>query len=114
VIESNLSCAEFKELVPGYALAALDEVEQTACARHLELAGPHEGCAEAVVEVRMVTARLVAALPLPAPPPQLWQAIEARLRAMATEPVVAAAWVREMTVWAILATIASSPLALLR
>ena len=40
----RMTCDEFKEMAPAYALVALDEQERAACAHHLATAFPHRGC----------------------------------------------------------------------
>jgi hypothetical protein len=77
--QDEMTCEEFNEKAPAFALAVLDEMERTACTRHLAQIGPHRGCQDAVGEARRVTARLSAAVPARAPSPRLWQAIEARV-----------------------------------
>jgi len=74
----RMTCDEFKELAPAYALIALDEEERSACADHLAKAG-HHGCREAVASAEMVAARLGAALIPERPSPEVWRAIAARL-----------------------------------
>jgi len=75
----EMTCEEFTEMAPAYALAALDEIERTACTRHLAQSGPHCGCDEALGEARDVTACLSVAVPARPPSPGLWRAIEARV-----------------------------------
>src|SRR6185312_201726 len=53
-----MTCDEFKELAPAYALIALDEDERRACAQHLATVAPHRGCVEAVEQAALVAARL--------------------------------------------------------
>ena len=74
----RMTCDEFKEMAPAYALIALDEEERSACADHLAKAG-HHGCREAVASAEMVAARLGAALIPERPSPEVWRAIAARL-----------------------------------
>ena len=74
-----MSCDEFKELAPAYALVALDEQERAACAHHLVAGAPHRGCREAVAEAERVAARLGAALMPERPSPQVWRNIALRL-----------------------------------
>jgi anti-sigma-K factor RskA len=74
----RMTCDEFKEMAPSYALIALDEEERSACADHLAK-GPHRGCREAVASAEMVAARLGAALIPQRPSPEVWGAIAARL-----------------------------------
>jgi anti-sigma-K factor RskA len=74
-----MTCDEFKELAPAYALVALDEHERSACAQHLATAAPHRGCREAFAAAELVAARLGAALIPQRPSPQVWRAIAARL-----------------------------------
>ena len=78
-VQGELTCDEFIDMAPAYALAALDAMERTACTRHLALRGPHRGCQETVAEAQRVTARLSAAVPAHSPSPRLWRAIEARI-----------------------------------
>ena len=111
-IETNMNCEQFRELAPAYALAALDEGERLACARHLDRTGPHLGCAEVVLQTSVVAAQLVAALPACNPSPQLWRAIEARLRSIPIEP--APAWIREMTAWILVMAVGSAQISLFR
>jgi len=107
-----MNCEQFRELAPAYALAALDEGERLACARHLDRTGPHLGCAEVVLQTSVVAAQLVAALPACNPSPQLWRAIEARLRSIPIEP--APAWIREMTAWILVMAVGSAQISLFR
>ena len=78
-VSDEMTCEEFTEMAPAYALAVLDDTERTACTRHLAQSGPHRGCQEAVGEARQVTACLSAAVPARLPSPGLWRAIEARI-----------------------------------
>ena len=73
-----MTCDEFKEMAPAYALIALDEEERSACADHLAK-GSHRGCREAVASAEMLAARLGAALIPQRPSPEVWRAIAARL-----------------------------------
>ena len=57
-----MTCDEFKELAPAYALIALDEEERRACSHHLASGAPHRGCIEAVEQASLVAARLGTAL----------------------------------------------------
>ena len=68
-VSDEMTCEEFTEMAPAYALAVLDEMERTACTRHLAQRGPHRGCQEAVGEARQVTACLAAAVPARPPSP---------------------------------------------
>jgi anti-sigma-K factor RskA len=83
-----LTCDEFKELAPAYALIALDDEEREACARHLRAGTAHRGCREAVAEAELVAARLGTALAPRMPAPHVWGAIVARIRAEAAAPAV--------------------------
>jgi anti-sigma-K factor RskA len=74
-----MTCEEFLEQAPAYALSILEQDERNACARHLGEVGPHRGCTGAVEEARQTAAALSGALPGRRPSPQLWGAIEARL-----------------------------------
>jgi hypothetical protein len=76
---ARMSCDEFKEMAPAYALVALDEHEHLACAHHLATGASHRGCREAVAAAELVAARLGAALIPQRPSPQVWRAIAARL-----------------------------------
>jgi anti-sigma-K factor RskA len=73
-----MTCDEFKEMAPAYALVALDDDERSACADHLAK-GSHRGCREAVAAAEMLAARLGAALIPERPSPEVWRAIAARL-----------------------------------
>lgn len=75
----QMTCAHFVDLADAYALDALDELEQRACARHIMRSVPHAGCREALAAARDVMNRLAAGLPAMVPPPALWASIEARL-----------------------------------
>jgi hypothetical protein len=86
-VSDEMTCEEFRETAPAYALAVLDEMERTACTRHLAHSGPHRGCEEALEEARQVTARLSAAVPARPPSPGLWRAIEARIADVPTGAV---------------------------
>ncbi|HSY41661.1 MAG TPA: hypothetical protein VLA79_19110 [Polyangia bacterium] len=77
---ARMTCDEFKEMAPAYALVALDEQERSACAHHLATAFPHRGCREAVAAAEMVAAQLGAALVPQRPSPQVWRTIAARLQ----------------------------------
>jgi hypothetical protein len=74
-----MTCDEFKELAPAYALVALDEQERSACLQHLAARLPHRGCREAVAEAELVAARLGAALIPQRPSPHVWRAIAGHL-----------------------------------
>ncbi len=76
-----MTCDEFKELAPAYALIALDEHEHRACLDHLSSCVHHRGCVEAVEQASLVAARLGAALAPSMPPPRVWQNIAAEVRA---------------------------------
>ena len=76
-----LTCDEFKELAPAYALIALDAEEREACVRHLATATVHRGCREVVAEAELVAARLGTALAPRMPSGHVWAAIAARIRA---------------------------------
>jgi anti-sigma-K factor RskA len=84
-----LSCDEFKEMAPAYALTALDEVERAACARHLAEGTAHRGCREVVAEAELVAARLGASLAPRMPSVHVWTAIAARIRAGEGAPPLA-------------------------
>ncbi|HEY4393260.1 MAG TPA: hypothetical protein VGP64_04330 [Polyangia bacterium] len=86
--QDGLSCEEFKEMAPAYALVALDEGEREACARHLAAGTAHRGCREVVAEAELVAVRLGAALAPRMPPAHVWAAIAARIRAGGGAPAV--------------------------
>jgi hypothetical protein len=89
---SDMTCDEFKDLAPAYALIALDEDEWRACSHHLASGVPHRGCIEAVEHASLVAAHLGAALTPSLPPPRVWQNIAAEVRAhQATGPLATAA-----------------------
>ena len=75
-----LSCDEFKEMAPAYALTALEGDERDACARHLAEGIVHRGCREVVAEAELVAARLGAALAPRMPSAHVWTAIAAGIR----------------------------------
>jgi anti-sigma-K factor RskA len=75
----QMTCAQFVDLAGAFALNALDDLEQHACARHIVRSVHHAGCREALSSANAVMARLASALPATAPPPGLWTAIESRL-----------------------------------
>jgi hypothetical protein len=77
----QLTCTQFVELADAFALEALDELEQRACARHIGRSVHHAGCREALANARVVMDGLASTLPGGAPPAALWDAIEARLGA---------------------------------
>lgn len=76
-----MDCRSFKELVPAFALDALDEGERAACAEHLAGRGPHDGCRQAESDARALAARLAHALPETPVDPRVWRAIEDRVQA---------------------------------
>ena len=73
-----MDCKAFKELVPAFVLDALDESERAACAGHLDVCGPHAGCAQAEADARALAAQLAGALPARTVDPRVWSAIESR------------------------------------
>ena len=75
-----MTCDEFKELAPAYALIALEDEERRACAEHLASAAPHRGCLQALEEAGLVTARLGTALQPVVPAARVWQNIAAEVR----------------------------------
>jgi anti-sigma-K factor RskA len=78
-VKHEMTCEEFKDLAPAYALGVLDESERIACAHHLVEGAPHRGCVSLLEEARWTTARLSAAVPAQIPPERLWQTISSRL-----------------------------------
>lgn len=91
VTNMAMTCAQFKELAPAYALIALDEDERRACAQHLASGAAHRGCVEAVEQASLVAAHLGAAIHPSLPAPRVWQAIAAQVRAQAPATVAAVA-----------------------
>lgn len=75
----HLTCAQFVDKAEAFALEALDELEQRACARHIIRTVHHHGCREALASAQSVVDRLAEIVPGGAPPAELWSAIEARL-----------------------------------
>jgi hypothetical protein len=75
----QLTCSQFVDLADAFALNALDELEEHACARHILRSIHHAGCREALASARGVVDQLSTALPGGTPPAALWNAIEARL-----------------------------------
>jgi hypothetical protein len=75
-----MSCEEFIERASAFALSALDDIERQACTRHLAWHGRHRGCRQALADAEAVTAMLSQVLPEHTPPPELWLAIEDRVR----------------------------------
>jgi len=75
----QLTCAQFVDKAEAFALEALDELEQRACARHIVRHVHHAGCREALAAARGVVDSLAAAVPGGPPPSRLWSAIESRL-----------------------------------
>ncbi len=76
----DMTCEEFVEKASAFALSALDDIERQACARHLAQPGQHRGCRQALTEAEAVTTMLSEVLPERTPPPELWTAIEDRVR----------------------------------
>jgi hypothetical protein len=76
-----MDCQSFKELVPAFALDALDEEERAACAAHLTEPGLHDGCKQAESDARALAARLARALPERPVDQRVWRGIEDRIRA---------------------------------
>lgn len=87
-----MNCTEFKELVGAYALGTLDPEERAACDRHLQQ-DSHQGCLAALQAANDGIALLGRALAPVQPSPQLWAAIEGRLRAPERRRRPATAWV---------------------
>jgi hypothetical protein len=104
-VSDEMTCEEFTEMAPAYALAVLDEMERTACTRHLAQSGRHRGCHEAVGEARQVTACLSAAVPARRPSPRVWRAIEARIAEVPTGAVDRRRRVRELGGWVVAAAV---------
>jgi hypothetical protein len=104
-VSDEMTCEEFTEMAPAYALAVLDETERIACTRHLAQSGPHRGCEEAVGEARQVTACLSAAVPARPPSPGLWRAIEARIGDVPAGAVDRRRRVREIAGWVVAAAV---------
>jgi anti-sigma-K factor RskA len=100
-MQDEITCEDFVEMAPAYALEAVDEAERMALARHLAQPGPHRGCSEAVAEAVQVTSRLSEALPEQAPSPRLWRAIEARITDKPAVAVRRRSSVRELGGWCV-------------
>ena len=113
-VSDEMTCEEFTEMAPAYALAVLDEMERTACTRHLAQRGPHRGCQEAVGEARQVTACLAAAVPARPPSPGLWRAIEARISDVPAGAVDRRRRVREIAGWVVAAAVIGFTLVITR
>lgn len=75
----HLTCALFVDKAEAFALEALDEIEQHACARHIVRQVHHHGCREALAAAQSMVDRLALLVPGGPPPAELWSAIEARL-----------------------------------
>ena len=78
-VPEELTCDEFKQLAPAYVLLALEDVERRACARHLAVMAPHQGCPQVLAQAELVAARLGGALAPQMPPSHLWRSLRARL-----------------------------------
>lgn len=104
-VSDEMTCEEFTEMAPAYALAVLDEGERIACTRHLAQSGPHRGCEEALGEAREVSACLSAEVPARPPSPGLWRAIEARIADVPTRAVDRRRRLREVAGWTVAATV---------
>ena len=100
-----MTCEEFKEMAPAYALGILDEAERTTCTRHLGQDGPHRGCPEAVGEARQVTERLAVGVAERVPSPGVWQAIETRIAGVPPVAVDCRRRLREVGGWVLAATV---------
>jgi hypothetical protein len=103
--DEMMTCEHFTEMAPAYALAVLDEIERTACTRHLAQDGPHRGCLAAVGAARHVIARFSAVVPARPPSPRVWRAIEARIADVPTGAVDRRRRLRERTGWAVAAVV---------
>lgn len=75
----QMTCSQFVELADAFALDALDELEQHACARHVTRIIHHHGCRDALAVARDVVDHLAVLVPGGSAPPALWGAIQARL-----------------------------------
>jgi len=75
----QITCAQFVELADAFALDALDEIEQRACAGHVTRMIHHHGCRQALAGARDVVDRLAVLVPGGVPPAALWRGIQARL-----------------------------------
>ena len=75
----QMTCAHFVELADAFALNALDELEERACARHITRMIHHQGCREALAMARDVVGYLAVMVPGGNAPPAVWSAIQARL-----------------------------------
>lgn len=83
-----MDCGEFKELSSVWALGALDEAEDAACAAHLASPLPHEGCLDSHRGAHTLIGRLAGAVTEHPVAARVWSAIEQRLRAEQRDPMV--------------------------
>jgi anti-sigma-K factor RskA len=74
-----VTCAEFKELAPAWALGSLDEAESQACEAHLATPRFHEGCESTIAQADQAAQVLAWALAPDAPSETAWEAIEEQL-----------------------------------
>jgi len=101
-----MTCAEFHQAVAAFALRALDPAEHAECQAHIEAAGPHHGCHEALIKARAVAAELARALPSVSPGPNVWAALEIRLKAVtAGTGAHSARLLRELAGWFVAAAV---------
>ena len=102
-MQDEMTCEEFKDTAPAYALAITSEAERSACTRHLARSGPHLGCPEAMGEARRVTDHLFEATPARTPSPRIWRAIEARITEVPPKTVGRRRSMREFGGWCVAA-----------
>ncbi|HXJ18863.1 MAG TPA: hypothetical protein VMT03_01415 [Polyangia bacterium] len=93
-----ITCDEFKELAPAYALIALEDDERRACAEHLASESPHRGCLQALEEAVLVGARVGASLQPVMPAARVWQKIAAEVRANRAGGAVAVSFARATSI----------------
>lgn len=100
-----MTCAEFEEMAGALVLGTLDEEERRECLAHLRSGVRHVRCAEALEEARAISAHLAAALPARQPPPEIWNAIEARINRSARDRAARLRAWRELAAWSIAAAV---------
>ena len=93
-----MTCDEFKELAPAYALIALEDEERRACAQHLASATAHRGCLQVLEEAALVNTRLGTSLQPVVPPARVWQNIAAEVRANRAGGAVAVSFARASSI----------------
>jgi anti-sigma-K factor RskA len=100
-----MTCEQFLEMAPAYALGIVDADERAACAEHLAASGPHRRCAESVEEARAVALALARAVPARTPSPRIWRAIEARVGDVPRDAAARRRVWRELAGWFVAAAV---------